>query len=331
MDLLFLGTSSGVPTRQRNVSGLAVMPGRRWFLVDCGEGTQHRVLQAGLSLHDLQAICITHIHGDHCYGLPGLLSTAGMQGRQHALTLIAPAPVAEWLRQTAQLMDLYLPFELQVLDVAECGPWTIDGWTVESVALSHRVPSSAYVFTESTPALHLDREGLLQAGVAPGPLWGQLQRGQDVRLDSGLTLRAADWLRPGTRQRVVVAGDNDCPDLLEQACRTAQVLVHEATYTEVVDRDTRRQYGHSSAAEVAAFASRVELPNLLLTHFSPRYQADTRRTPSIADVHQEAQAHYHGQLFLAEDLARYHLRRDGLLERVNEANRPRQSEDGQPA
>lgn len=282
MELTFLGTSSGIPTRERNVSALALRPdgGRAWFLVDCGEGTQQRVLQYGLSLVQLQAICITHIHGDHTYGLPGLLSTADMQGRQQPLTLVAPAAVQQWLQATRQWMDLDLSYELQFLPVeslASGAVHALPGWGLRAVPLSHRVPSFAYVFDEQPddgrPARgQLDRERLLREGVAPGPLWQQLQQGQDVCF-AGQQLRAADYCRPDPRppRCLIIGGDNDQPELLRPVCSGAQLLVHEATYSEAIDSATRRRYGHSSAAEVAAFAARAGLPNLLLTHFSPRY------------------------------------------------------------
>lgn len=349
MELTFLGTSSGIPTRERNVSALALRPdgGRAWFLVDCGEGTQQRALQYGLSLVQLQAICITHIHGDHSYGLPGLLSTADMQGRQQPLTLVAPAAVQQWLQATRQWMDLDLSYELQFLPVESLAGGAVHalpGWGLRAVPLSHRVPSFAYVFDEQPddgrPARgQLDRERLLREGVAPGPVWQQLQQGQDVCF-AGQQLRAADYCRPDPRppRCLIVGGDNDQPELLRPVCGGAQLLVHEATYSEAIDSATRRRYGHSSAAEVAAFAARAGLPNLLLTHFSPRYQNGRaarplpetllqaaepqhinqsgkagQRSASLAELEQEARAQFTGTLHLAFDGMRCRLERGGQL------------------
>ncbi|MEY4562043.1 MAG: hypothetical protein RLZZ618_1320, partial [Pseudomonadota bacterium] len=109
MDLLFLGTSSGTPTKTRNVTGLALIEeqGRQWFLIDCGEGTQHQLLRTGLSVNDLATVFITHVHGDHCYGLPGLLASAGMHGRRTPLTVIAPLGVEAWWQATVQHTQLH--------------------------------------------------------------------------------------------------------------------------------------------------------------------------------------------------------------------------------
>ena len=110
----FLGTSSGTPTKQRNVSGLALQEskGRGWYLIDCGEATQHQLLHTKLSLNTLKGIFITHVHGDHCYGLPGLLGSAGMTGRTEPLTIVAPAGIREWIEATQRFTEFHLSFEL---------------------------------------------------------------------------------------------------------------------------------------------------------------------------------------------------------------------------
>ncbi|WP_263139078.1 ribonuclease Z [Pseudomonas sp. RIT-PI-AD] len=318
MDLLFLGTSSGTPTRARNVSGLALLEaaGKGWHLVDCGEATQHQVLRTPLSLQALRAIHITHVHGDHCFGLPGLLASAGLLGRTRALPIVAPRGIEEWVRASLRMSHAHLPFALDFQATEGLGEWRHDDLRVEAVALSHRVPSYAYRFTEARPDPLLDIARLERDGVPRGPLWGQLARGLDV-VHEGRPLRAEDYQRCTRPPRcVVIAGDNDRPDLLGDACQGAHVLVHEATYTRAVAEDARADYGHSSAARVAAFAESVGLPNLVLTHFSARYQADPRRTPCIDDIRAEAAAAYPGRLFLAEDFLRLRLDKQGLLEQV---------------
>lgn len=119
MDLIFLGTSSGTPTKQRNVTGLALAAdsGKAWYLVDCGEATQHQLLHTPLSLNGLRAIFITHVHGDHCYGLPGLLASAAMAGRKDPLPIVAPKGIEAWIRATLELTAVFLPFALEFI------PW----------------------------------------------------------------------------------------------------------------------------------------------------------------------------------------------------------------
>jgi ribonuclease Z len=319
MELLFLGTSSGTPTKARNVTALALIEdqGSAWSLVDCGEGTQHQLLRTPLSVRDLQAIFITHVHGDHCYGLPGLLASAGMVGRQAPLTIVAPQGIEAWLQATQALTQLHLPFAVEFIATESLRGLPVGGLVVDAIELSHRVPSYAYAFTETRVEPVLDTAKLLRDGVPQGPLWGRLKKGQDVE-HQGRTLQHANYLtHPYPPRKIIVGGDNDRPELLAEASRGCQVLVHEATYTADVAAKVGPGVGHSCAERVAAFAQSAGLPNLVLTHFSARYQAAPASGPSIEDVRAEAAAVYDGRLFMAEDFARYRLDRSGLLSPVS--------------
>lgn len=313
LDLIFLGTSSGVPTKSRNVTALALLEerGRGWMLIDCGEGTQHRLLHAPLSLNDLQAILITHVHGDHCYGLPGLLGTAGMSGRRAPLTIVAPQGIEAWFRATQRHTQLHLPFEVEFIAAETLAAWRQGAFAIDAIELEHRVPSYAYRFTEAHVEPTLDADRLKAEGIPQGPLWGRLRKGEDVEID-GRVLASRDYLRAGHRpRRIIVGGDNARPERLAAAAADAQLLVHEATYTSDIGAKAA-EVGHSTAAAVAAFAEAAGLPNLLLTHFSPRYA-------SVDDLAAEAARHYRGRLFLAEDLARYRLGRGGELARIDDS------------
>lgn len=316
MNLQFLGTSAGMPTRERNLSGLALSleNERGWYLVDCGEGTQHRLLQTPFSARSLKAVFITHAHGDHCYGLPGLLASAAMGGRTAPLPIIGPAALADWLAVTWRCSGASLPFATPLVAVEALPEWSDGAVQVSTLALSHRLPSFAFRFTELGRETRLDTARLEAEGIPQGPLWGQLQAGRDGEY-AGRLLRAADYLvAAGAPRRIIVCGDNDRPELLAPHCAGVQVLVHEATYTLEQAARVGPEVGHCAAGSIAAFAQAAGLPNLLLTHFSPRYQSDRCRSPSVADLEAEAAARYRGRLFLAEDLARYRLERSGLLQ-----------------
>jgi ribonuclease Z len=318
MEIQFLGTSSGTPSKTRNVTGLALRgPGGGWSLVDCGEGTQHRILHTNLSLHDLRAVFITHMHGDHCYGLPGLLASAGMLNRTAPLAVVGPAPLARFLDGVMATTELGLPYPLEFVGLdALAGRTVLPDLEVDAIALSHRMPSYAYRFRERGVERRLDGAGLRAAGIAPGPAWGALQAGRDATLPDGRVLRAADWLLvPRKPRTVIVGGDNDDPGLLLDAARSADVLVHEATYTEDVLLKVGPGPMHSSALRVARMATRAGLPNLVLTHFSPRYQEGDGRL-SMGELEREARSAYDGNLFLARDFERYGLGRQGRLERI---------------
>jgi len=312
LKLTFLGTSSGTPTRQRNVSGLAVQTvlGPDWFLFDCGEGTQHRLQQTPLSLHDMAAVCITHVHGDHCYGLPGLLASAGMGRRSKPLQLIAPQPVWEWFQATRRLTDLHLPYEVEHVDL-EARPLVYEapGLHIERHVLRHRVPSHAYRVQVETRRVRLKADALRATGLPPGPAWRALQNGEDVPFD-GRLLRSAEFAETQIdTASTVLGGDNAEPALLHDACKGAQLLVHEATYTQEALDKVGPGPMHSSARLLAEFAQAAGVPNLVLTHFSPRHQNEE----GMAALMAETQACYRGNAFLANDLDVFELDSTGKV------------------
>ncbi len=307
LKLTFLGTSSGVPTIRRNVTALALHTtmNRDWWLVDCGEATQHQLLRIPLTVHELVGICITHIHGDHSYGLPGLLASASMNGRKKPLILVAPAPVKAWLDATMLHTELFLTFEIIHIDVASQQlVHQQDGLVIERFPLSHRAPSFGFKFSFEKTTWKVDSDALRARGVPPGPAWGQLQHGQDVRLEDGTVLSAEEFRSQHVeRATAVIGGDNDTPSLLAEACLDADILVHEATYTEAVLQKVGPGPQHSSVQRTASFAETAEVPNLVLTHFSARYDSPE----GMAEVEAEARQHYNGKLLLARDFDTYEL------------------------
>ena len=340
LQLTFLGTSAGVPTKQRNVTALAVeclnpflnadkaqsRKNRPWVLIDCGEGTQHQLLHTKLSLSQLQLICITHVHGDHCYGLPGLLASAAMSGRTQPLTLIAPKAIAKMLDTLSITTELYFPFVVNFVAIEDLqqadGSYKVQTLQLGSAhqididitALSHRVPSYGFGITQNIGRRVLDTERLKKDGIAAGQAWGQLQQGKDVTLETDEILRAADYTQlHNQRTKVVVAGDNDAPERLQETLKDAALLVHEATYVQAqLEKVKGNNKGydpmHSSAAQVAKAASAMGIQQLILTHFSARYQSfedASSDMPNMAHIRADAEAYYSGALWLAADFAQY--------------------------
>lgn len=315
----FLGTSSGVPTLTRNVYALAIRNSKNkdWILVDAGEGTQHRIQQAKLSLQSLVAICITHVHGDHCYGLVGLLASAGMNARTAPLTIIAPKEIQQWIELTAQLTDLHLPYSLNFIDVNEATQiqQITDELSIQAHPLSHRVPSFAFSIKAQYIQKKLDTQTLFQLGVPKGKAWGDLQQGLDIEVN-GKTLKSADYLHMQTQQiHAIVGGDNDQPKLLANACKDAQLLIHESTYTQAILDKVGSGPMHSSAKMVAEFAQKHNLGNLILTHFSPRHQDQIGQKAIADEVHQ----YYQGNFYLADDFDQFRLDMTGQLTKIDKS------------
>ena len=318
LGLYFLGTSSGVPTKERNVSGVAVkLPeAKSWVLVDCGEGTQHQILTSPLSLLTLKAIFITHVHGDHCYGLPGLLASASMSGRTAPLLIVAPKEVEDMFSAAKVATDLHLPYEVEFVETNAQSSYTVDSVKVTAVELSHRVPSHAFCFDASSTKQTLNKEKLIAAEIDRGPLWGEIQQGNDITLDDGRVIRASDYLDVTLNTaRIVVAGDNDDPRLLSDVAQNADVLVHESTYTQEVLDKVGPGPQHSSALKVAEFAESCGIRNLVLTHFSARYHSKGDDSKNdIEEIRQEATSVFSGNLALANDHDEFILSENGKLD-----------------
>ncbi len=316
LELVFLGTSSGVPTKERNVSAVALkLPEpKSWVLVDCGESTQHQILHTRLSLQTLKAIFITHIHGDHCYGLPGLIASAGMSGRTDPLYIIAPKGVQLMYEAIRDNTQLHIPYDVNFIETESMATYSLGDTVVTAHKLSHRVPSHGFCFATTTTANNLQIDKLNHDGIERGPAWGKLQQGMDVTLSDGTHVNASDYIKTTqSTQRIVIAGDNDQPALLSSVEGGIDVLVHESTYTEELLEKAGPGPQHSSAKKVATFAAEYGIPNLVLTHFSARFQATSSRANSINDVKIEAESMYDGNLHLANDFDTFSLTSVGNL------------------
>jgi ribonuclease Z len=302
--LTLLGTSSAIPARERGLQAVALRldDGRVW-LVDCGEGTQHRLLATDLRPSRLERVLLTHLHGDHCFGLPGLLATLGMLGRSAPLALAAPTGVRSWLDATLRTAALRLPYPLEVTELEAPGPVAGGDPSIEAVGLVHRVPSYAYVIREAPRRGHLDVARARRAGVQEGPLLGALAAGRAVVLPDGHTVASEDVLGPARPGRVVVVcGDSLDSRALIDAAPDCDVLVHECTYD--ASRDAQaREWMHSTTAMVADLARAVRPRLLVLTHFSTRYAAADAPI-RIDDLRREVEERCPGQAVVAA--------RDGL-------------------
>ena len=274
MELTFLGTSSGTPTRQRNVSGSALRfdDGAIW-IVDCGEGTQHRLLETSLRPGRVEAILLTHLHGDHCYGLPGLLASLAVHDRHEPVVIVGPHGVKEWISVTARMSDLKLGYRWRVVEFTEPGALDIglDRLAVEVLPLVHRVPSYAYRLTEPARRGRFENSRAAALGIPDGPLRGRLAKGEVVTLPDGRKVDPSEVIggdRPG--RCVVLCGDSADSSALIGKAEGCDLLVHECTY-ETGREEQARQWGHSTAGQVGDLAAQLQPRHLVLTHLSSRY------------------------------------------------------------
>ncbi len=271
--IVFLGTSSGVPTKQRNQSSACVRfdDGAVW-MIDCGEATQHRLQHAALRPSAIEAILITHLHGDHCFGLPGMLSALDIANRRgRPLTLVGPAGIRAMWGPVLRGAGIHFGYDLIWRELEDDCDFGLGPRRVQARRVRHRVPCFAFVITDAERTGSLDVAALRARGVEPGPCCARLKAGEDLRLPNGAVVHPADVLAPPTPgHRIVFSGDTDDASPVAEAAVGCDVLVHEATYLEAL-RCKTRTWRHSTASMAAEFAVRIAARHLILTHFSSRY------------------------------------------------------------
>jgi len=297
MEMTFLGTGAGRPTRGRNVTGIALQlppaQGSFW-LFDCGEGSQHQLMQTPLKLSRLERIFITHLHGDHTFGLPGLLSSRAFAGGTAPIWLYGPVGLRELVECSLKLTQTNLGYDLHIREIAPFGGIVVDDdyCTVEAAELEHRITCFGYRIVEKPLRGKLDTAKLEALGIRPGPAYGRLKQGYQIELEDGCVIRAEDVTGPSQRGRIItILGDTSPCDNAVRLAKDADVLVHEATF-EATLADKAIEYGHSTTMHAADAAARAGARRLVLTHFSTRYtdedaarleqEAQSRFPPSIA-------------------------------------------------
>lgn len=263
-----------MPTRARNVSGVALrLPQRaEVWLFDCGEATQHQLLRSDLRISQITRVFVTHMHGDHVFGLPGLLATCGMAGGARRIDVYGPRPLADYLRETTAHSQTRFSYPVQVHPIEAAGTVYEDGdYEVTCAPLRHRVRSFGYRVTERDRPGRFDVERARSLGVPEGPLYGRLKRGGRVTLADGRVIEGAE-LTGATEPGRALAYCTDtvyCPAAVELG-READLLIHEATFASS-DAELARQSMHSTASDAARVASEARARRLVITHLSPRY------------------------------------------------------------
>lgn len=276
LTITFLGTGSGTPTLQRNLACVAVQRGGELLLFDCGEAAQIQYRRAGLGFAPLRAVFISHLHGDHVTGLPGLLMSLHMAGREAPLLLAGPPGLDGYLRCNQRALRTRFAYPVEVLEQpGEGNLLQGEGYSVTAAPLDHGVPCLGFRLEESSRSGRFSVQAARALGVPAGPLFGRLQRGEPVVLPDGSTIVPDQVLGPA-RPGAVLAYCTDtrpCSAAVDLAAG-ADLFIHEATFDATMAHEARRKY-HSTAADAARLAARAGARELLLTHVSPRYQDPT--------------------------------------------------------
>jgi ribonuclease Z len=206
VQITFLGTSAGVPTRSRNVSCVALRLPQRGevWLFDCGEGTQHQLLKSDLKISQITRIFITHLHGDHLFGLVGLLASAGMAGHAERIDVYGPSGLDDYVRDITRSSGTHFSYPAEVHTIEAGTVFEDEEFTVSCLQLKHRVRTFGYRIVERDRAGAFDVERALLAGIQPGPLYGRLKRGERLTLPDGREVLGRDFCGPDVLGRRIV-------------------------------------------------------------------------------------------------------------------------------
>jgi ribonuclease Z len=277
VELYFLGTGAGLPSKDRNVTAIALLlyqeRGTFW-LIDCGEGTQHQMLASPLRPAKLEKIFITHLHGDHVYGLPGILSSRSFQSATTPVTIYGPIGIARMIQTVLETSSTHLPYPLLVEEIDEGIVFEDDTFCVSCRKLQHGILSFGYRFEEKQRSGKLLRSKLDALRIPAGPMFQKLKNGQDATLADGTLLRSKEFVGAKTKGcTIVICGDTIPCDATKVLARDADVMVHEATYREK-DAQRARKHNHSTSKEAATIAASANVQALILTHISARYDKE---------------------------------------------------------
>jgi len=270
LDLVFLGTSGSMPTAQRAPAALLLRRGGERLLFDCAEGTQRQLLRSNVGLLELREVFLTHYHADHYLGLPGMLKTFALRGREVPITIYGPPGLRDLFDALRRIFGR-LTYTVELKELRPGDELIRDDYRLAAFAVAHGVSAVGYALVEDARPGRFDVQAADALGIPAGPERGSLQRGESVTLADGTTItpdRVLGRARPG--RKVVIAGDGGPSETVIEAARDADVLVHEATFCED-ERERAKETQHSTAQEAAGVARAAGVQLLALTHLSNRY------------------------------------------------------------
>jgi ribonuclease Z len=298
LDILFLGTGASLPSRDRSPPCIALRGGSDIILFDCGEGSQRQMMISPFSFMKVTGIFITHLHGDHVFGLPGLLQTMGISGRKDPLIVCGPSGFKKALEMMLSVCEGQIDYPLDIRELEAGDVVGFKDLTVSCFSTMHNIPSLGYVLKEKDQKGKFDKDRAIGFGLKPSD-YGKLQDGQEV---NGIT---PDMVmgppRPGLK--VVYSGDTTSCDQSIDAAIGADLLIHESTYCESESALAAKHF-HSTSKQAALIAKKAECKNLILVHISNRYEDRKVVENEAREIFQDS--------YIADDLQLYRLNKSGL-------------------
>jgi len=299
LDILFLGTGASIPSRDRAMPCVAVRCGSETVLFDCGEGSQRQLMISPFSFMKVKGIFITHMHGDHFLGLPGLLQTMGLSGRKEKLTVCGPDGMAGCLKAVLSACEGNIDYELEIIEIDHGDTIEFSGFTVSAFRTDHSVPSFGYKLSEKTSKGRFDGKKASELGLRPGPEYSRLQEGGTVGNVTAEMVMGPP--RPGCI--LVYSGDTTPCAGLSEAADGADVLIHESTFSGA-EHVLAAGHKHSTSVQAAETAEKCGCRSLFLIHISNRHE-------DKGVIEKEAKAVFENT-FVPNDMDLYRISKDDV-------------------
>jgi len=312
VNITFLGTSSGVPTLTRNVSSLALKLSQKAevWLFDCGEGTQHQLIKSTIKSSQIRKIFITHMHGDHIYGLPGLLATLGLSGNSKGIDIYGPSNLKNFIYSALKNSYCKISFPLKFFEVENSAQTNTNLFEdelmeVKCASLKHRLPAFGYRVSEKDKPGQFNLEKAKKLNIPEGPIYARLHSGQRVKLEDGRILNGNDFCgKPRKGESFVYCTDTIFSKRAVELSKNVDLLVHESTFSDK-DEEMAFEKLHSTTIMAAKTALLSNAKKLVLTHISPRYTPKSLVKP--IDLLNEAKQIF-PNTFLAKDFLSIKIR-----------------------
>ncbi|SFL83666.1 ribonuclease Z [Gracilibacillus orientalis] len=290
MQVHFLGTGAGLPSKDRNVTSIVLdllQERNALWMFDCGEATQHQILHTSIKPKKIEKIFITHLHGDHIFGLPGMLSSRSFQGGEDPVTIYGPIGTKQFIETSLTVSQSRLSYPIIIKELKEGVIYEDDQFSVAVKKLDHAIDSFGFRIDEKDSPGPLLVDKLKEEGITPGPIYRQFKTEETVELPNGNTVQSKDYIgEPKKGKSVAILGDTRVHEAYISFITHVDLLVHEATFSEELE-ELAYDYYHSTTTEVAKLAKRAHIKGLVLTHISSRFQSD-----EVAQLLSEAKQYF---------------------------------------
>jgi len=272
MWVTFLGTAASVPTSERSLPAVLIQRGNEQLMLDCGEGVQRQMIKAKAGFHKKMKVFISHMHGDHVLGLPGLLQTMALMDRQRKVEIYGPKGIRQFLEGTREVLQFALTFPVEIHEIHAAGTVCREAeYAVEAAWANHVVPSLAYSFVEKPRPGKFYPDKARALGVPEGELWSKLQHGEQIKLPNGTVVKSEAVLgRLRRGRKIVYSGDTMPFEGFTRFAAGADLVIHEATLDDAL-AEKAAEDGHSTPSQAAEAAAKAKAKTLVLTHISARY------------------------------------------------------------